>query len=132
VKFEQLRGTIPQKPAEQKEKGKDFILAFYLFHRTHELYIKGLMNGSIILESLAEVYEQKDELQPLEVKEYGKLSKALGGTYKIYVNFKNHEELRDWYADLPLTLKRAVWVKVNDILLDKLKILWYNILHQNQ
>jgi hypothetical protein len=90
------------------------------------------MNSSIILESLAEVYEQKDGLQPLEVKEYSKLSKALGGAYKIYVNFKNHEELRDWYADLPLTLKRAVWVGVNDILLDKLKKVWYNILHQNQ
>jgi len=132
VKFEQLLRTIPKEPKPQKEKGKDFVLAFYLYGQVYELYEQGMINGKVVLDSLLEVYERQDELKPLRNIEYEKVKTTLGGAGKVFLNFKHYPELRDWYADLPAPKRKAVWIATHHKLLDKLSKVWYNILHKNQ
>jgi hypothetical protein len=133
VKFEQLRSTIPKEPIkEPKEKNKDMVLAFYLYGKVYELYQQGLLNGKVVLDSLLEVYEEQDELNPLRNIEYNKVKKTLGGAGKVFLNFKHHPELRDWYVDLAPAKRKAVWIATHYKLLDKLSKVWYNILYQNQ
>jgi hypothetical protein len=79
-----------------------------------------------------ELYENQSEIPLLTNKQYTKLKEELGKEVKTYLNFKPYPELRDWYATLPMELKRGVWVKANEKTLDKLSKMWYNILHQNQ
>ena len=134
VKFEQLRKTIPEETKPQEKKllhNKENVLAFYLYGQAYELYEQGFINGKVVLDSLLEVYEEQDELKPLRNTEYEKLKKTLGGVGKVFLNFKHHEELRDWYADLPSAKRKAVWIATHYKLLDKLQKLWYNILHEN-
>ena len=132
VKFEQLRNISPIEPAEQKEKDKHLVLAFYLYGKAYELYEQGLINGKVVLDCLLEVYKEQDELKPLRNIDYENVKKQLGGAGKVYLNFKHYPELRDWYVDLPLEKRKAVWVATHYKLLDKLSKVWYNILHQNQ
>jgi hypothetical protein len=135
VKLAELVKELPQAPKTEKEREKrgTNALAFYLFSKTAELYKQGFINGNIILSVLQELYENQHEITPLTNKEYIKLKEEkLGKAIKTYLNFKNHPELRDWYANLSNELKRGVWVKANEKLLDKLQNLWYNILYQNQ
>jgi hypothetical protein len=135
VKLAELVKDFPQTPKTEAEKEKrgTNALAFYLFNTTAELYKQGFVNGNVILSVLQELYENQHEITPLTNKEYTKRKEEkLGEAVKTYINFKHHPELRDWYANLPNELKRGVWVKANEKLLDKLSKMWYNILHQNQ
>lgn len=133
IKLAELLKDLPQiEKAEEREKRGTFALAFYLFGKTAELYKQGFINGSILLDVVKELYENQDEIPPLINKQYTKLKEELGKEVKTYLNFKPYPELREWYATLPPELKRGVWVKANEKLLDKLQNLWYNILHQNQ
>jgi hypothetical protein len=135
VKLAELVKEFPQvsKTETEREKRGTNVLAFYLFHKTGELYKRGFINGTIILSVLEELYENQREIEPLTNKQYTKLKEEkLGKAVKTYINFKYHPELRKWYANLPPELKRGVWVKANEKLLDKLKEIWYDILHQNQ
>jgi hypothetical protein len=132
IKFAELLKDFPQVSKEKREKRGTNILAFYLFGKAVELYKKGFINGSILLDVVKELYENQDEIPPLTNKQYTKLKKEFGKEIKTYLNFKPYPELRDWYANLSMELKRGVWVKANEKLLDKLQSLWYNIIHQNQ
>ena len=132
VKLAELVKEFPQMHKTEREKRGTNNLAFYLFGKTAELYKNGFINGNIILSVLQELHENQDEITPLTNKEYMKLKEQFGEAVKTYLNFKPYPELRDWYATLPMELKRGVWVKTNEKLLDKLQNLWYNILHQNQ
>jgi hypothetical protein len=132
IKLEELLKEQPVKQTEEKEKKGENSLVFYLFGSAIELYQKGLITGNTILTVLQELYENQHEIEPLTKKEFTKLKEQLGEAVKVYVNFKHHQELREWYINLPNELKRGVWVKTNELLLDKLRKLWYNILHQNQ
>jgi hypothetical protein len=133
IKLAELVKDISQTHKTEREKNRTFALAFYLFGKTKELYKEGFINGHTILSVLEELYENQSEITPLTNKEYTKLKEErLGEAVKTYLNFKSCPELRDWYANLPNELKRGVWVRANEKLLDKLQNLWYNILHQNQ
>jgi len=134
VKLSQLLKELPQisKTKEREKRGVN-ILAFYLFGKTAELYKQGFINGNILLSVLQELYENQHKITPLTNKEYTRLKEEkLGEAVKTYLNFKYYPELRDWYANLSHEMKRGVWIKTNEKLLDKLQNLWYNILHQNQ
>jgi hypothetical protein len=133
VKLAELVKDFPQTYKTEREKNRTFALALYLFGKVRELYKEGFINGHTILSVLEELYENQSEITPLTSKEYMKLKEEkLGEAVKVYLNFKHHPELRDWYANLPNELKRGVWVKANEKLLDKLSKVWYNILYQNQ
>jgi hypothetical protein len=135
IKLSELLKDFPQtSKTEEREKRGTNILAFYLFGKTAEIYKQGFINGTVLLSVLQELYEnQQDEIPVLTNKQYTKLKEEeLGKEVKIYLNFKLYPELRDWYATLPMELKRGVWVRTSKKLLDKLQNLWYNILHQNQ
>jgi hypothetical protein len=116
---------------EKRVKKPSYFLPFYLFGRISELYKQGLLNGEIILSVLQELKEHPDEIKPWGIREFEYKKWKLGEAVKVSLNFKHHPELRDWYADLSIELKRGVWIKTNEKLLDKLQNLWYNILHQN-
>jgi hypothetical protein len=132
-KLSELVKDLPQIEKTEREKRGTNALAFYLFSKTAELYKQGFINGTVLLSVLQELYENQHEITPLTNKEYTKLKEEkLGEAVKTYINFKHHPELRDWYANLPNELKRGVWVKANEKLLDKLQKVWYNILYQNQ
>jgi hypothetical protein len=134
VKLAELVKDYPQalQKTEQAKRGTN-ALAFYLFYKTAELYKQGFINGNILLSVLQELYENQHEITPLTNKEYIKLKEEkLGKAIKTYLNFKHYPELRDWYVNLSNELKRGVWVKANEKLLDKLQVLWYNMLYQNQ
>ncbi len=133
VKLSELLKDFPQVSKKEQEKRGTNILAFYLFGKIVEIYKEGLINGNILLSVVQELYENQDEIPILTNKQYTKLKEEkLGKGVKIYLNFKFYPELRNWYANLPMELKRGVWIKANERLLDKLQNLWYNILHQNQ
>lgn len=132
VKLSELLKDFPQVSKKEREKRGTNILAFYLFGKTAELYKQGFINGSILLDVVQELYENQSEIPLLTNKQYTKLKEELGKEVKTYLNFKPYPELREWYATLPPELKRGVWVRANEKLLDKLSEIWYNILHQNQ
>jgi hypothetical protein len=133
IKLAELLKNTPQtNKAEEREKRGTNALAFYLFGKTGELYKQGFINGTVLLSVLQELYENQHEIPPLTNKQYTKLKEELGKEVKTYLNFKLYPELRDWYANLSMELKRGVWVKANEKTLDKLSKMWYNILYQNQ
>ncbi len=132
VKLSELLKEAPPTPQTQKEIKGTFTLAFYLFGEVAKLYEQGLINGRVILSVLQELYDNQSEIEPLTTKAYENIKRELGGAVKVFINFKHHPELRDWYIDLPNELKRGVWVATHHKLLDKLSKMWYNILYQNQ
>ena len=125
--------TIELHELQKKEiKERNFYLAFYLFGKVAELYKQGFFGSEVILPVLQELKDNPDEIKVWAVREYEYKKWKLGEAVRVSVNFKHYPELRDWYANLPVELKRGVWVATHYKLLDKLHILWYNILHQNQ
>jgi len=50
---------------------------------------------------------------------------------RVFINFRKHQQLRDWYVSLSMELRRGVWIATHYKLLDKFQNLWYNI-NQNQ
>ncbi len=132
VKLSELLKEAPQTPQTQKEIKGTFVLAFYLFGEVAKLYEQGFISGKVLLSVLQELYDNQSEIEPLITKAYENIKRELGGAVKVFINFKHHPELRDWYVDLPNELRRGVWIATHYKLLDKLSKMWYNIIHQNQ
>jgi len=107
-------------------------LAFYLFGKVAELYKQGFFSSEVILSVLHEVKNNQSEIRVWTVKEYEYKKWKLGEAVRVFVNFKHHPELRDWYANLPMELRRGVWIATHYKLLDNFSKMWYNIIHQNQ
>jgi hypothetical protein len=127
-----LLNKTPKEVRHEKEKGKVYALAFYLFGKVGELYEQGFLNGKTVLSVLQELYDNRSEIKPLRKKEYIEIERKIGGSVKVLINFKGKEDLRNWYSVLSTELKRGVWVAAHEKLLDNLQKIWYNILHQNQ
>ncbi|QGA72474.1 hypothetical protein [uncultured virus] len=115
---------------EIKERAKH--LTFYLFGKVAELYRQGFFSSEVILSVLQELKDKPDEIKVWTVKEYEYKRYKLGEAVRVFINFKNYQELRDWYATLPVELRRGVWIATHYRLLDKFQNLWYNITHQDQ
>ncbi len=133
VKLAELLKEAPPTPQirTQKETSGTFTLAFYLFSEAAKLYEQGFINGKVLLSVLQELYDNQSEIEPLTTKTYENIKRKLGGAVKVFINFKHHPELRDWYVALPNELKRGVWVATHHKLLDKLSKMCYNIQYQN-
>jgi len=107
-------------------------LTFYLFGDIAKLYKQGFFNSEIIFSVLQELKDNPDEIKAWTIKEYEYKKWKLGDAVMVLLNFKHYSELRDWYVNLSIELKRDVWIKTHEKLLDKLQKMWYNILYQNQ
>jgi len=107
-------------------------LTFYLFGKVAELYKQGFFSSEVILSVLQELKDNSDEVKPWVIREYEYKKWKLGEAVRVFINFRNHSQLRDWYVSLSMELRRGVWIATHYKLLDKLSKMWYNILHQNQ
>jgi hypothetical protein len=107
-------------------------LAFYLFGKVAELYKQGFFSSEVILSILQELKDNPSEIKAWTIKEYEYEKQKLGGAVRVFINFRNHQQLRNWYVSLSTELKRGVWIATHYKLLDKFQKLWYNIIHQNQ
>ncbi len=106
-------------------------LTFYLFGKIAELYKQGFFNSEVILSVLQELRESPNEIKAWTIREYEHKKREFGEAIRVFINFRYHSELREWYVSLPSELRRGVWIATHQRLLDKLQNLWYNILHQN-
>ncbi len=107
-------------------------LTFYLFGKVVELYKQGFFSSDVILSVLQELKDNPDEIKAWTVREYEYKKSKLGEAVRVFVSFRHHPELRNWYANLPMELRRGAWIATHHKMLDKLSKMWYNILHQNQ
>jgi len=106
-------------------------LTFYLFGKVAELYKQGFFNSEVILSVLQELKDSPNEIKAWTIKEYEYKKWKLGGAVRVFINFRKHQQLRDWYVSLSMELRRGVWIATHYKLLDKFQNLWYNI-NQNQ
>jgi hypothetical protein len=107
-------------------------LTFYLFGKVAELYRQGFFSSEVILSVLQELKDNSaNEIKAWAVREYEYKKSKLGEAVRVFISFRHYPELRDWYATLPIELRRGVWIATHYRLLDKFQNLLYNIT-QNQ
>jgi len=123
--------TIELHELQKKELKEPAVnLTFYLFGRIAELYKQGFFSSEVILSVLQELKNKPDEIRAWTIREYEYKRYKLGEAVRVFLNFRHYPELRDWYASLPIELRRGVWIATHQKLLDKFQNLWYNIIHQ--
>lgn len=102
-------------------------LKVYLFRDVYKLYQAGLISNKFILNTLREIREENELLQPIRRRDFADIKQKLGEGGDVYILFP--PDLHAWYADIYENMKRGLWVKLHYKLLDKLSKMCYFILH---
>lgn len=75
--------------------------------------------------------ESGEVFEPIRRRDFEEIKRRFGEGGKVLILFPD-DYLHEWYANLYENVKRGLWIRLHEKLLDKLSKMWYNIIHQNQ
>jgi len=105
-------------------------LQVYLFGDIFTLHKQGVISNKFIINTIRELRDSGEAFEPIRRRNFEEIKQKLGEGGKVLILFP--DDLHSWYASTYENVKRGLWVKLHEKMLDKLSKMWYNILYQNQ
>jgi len=100
-------------------------LQIYLFKDIYDLHKQGVIRNRFIIDTIRELKESGEVFEPIRRRDFEEIKRRFGEGGKILILFP--PDLHIWYANIYENVKRGLWVRLHEKLIDKLLKISYSV-----